>query len=128
MGTGSIRRLRPSTSAICRSSVSYVSDSPFTSSNVCPAYPSPDTAAATTRTTSSTEMACVCRWVHSGRTIHGSRSTSVLRISNDEPPGPTIIPARSSVTGMPVDLSTSPTSSRLCRWGLTCPVGTRPPR
>lgn len=85
--------------------------------------------ATSTATTSSRKIAWPELLVHRGSTIHGKRDTSERKISNELPPGPTTIPARKQVTGIPEDWSTPSTSSRLVRCLLTKPEdGTRPPR
>ncbi|MNW50802.1 hypothetical protein D3C74_282650 [compost metagenome] len=55
--------------------------------------------------------------VQRGRIMTGNLRTSLTKIGNDEPCGPTIKPARIVVTGTPKDFNTRSTSRRLrkCR-------------
>ena len=66
--------------------------------------------------------------VQLGHAMRGSRWTSRVIISADEPPGPRTRPARTVVTGIPVLASASSTSCLDLRWAETSPDGTIPPR
>ena len=79
--------------------------------------------------TSPTAMGWAMDFTHEGHTITLSRSTRYCSISYELPLAPIIREALSSVTGMPPEASTSPTSFLLLMWGdMWRPASCSPPR
>jgi hypothetical protein len=79
--------------------------------------------------TSATAIGWVRVRTHRGVTIAGRCSTSCRVISQEIPPWPTMIPARSVVTGTPPPVSSFSTSRRLRRCADSASASSpRPPR
>ena len=79
--------------------------------------------------TSSTAIGWVGVETQRGTTMAGRFLTSWRVSSQEIPPAPTMMPARSAVTGTPVEPSSSSTSRRERRWGDSSPSSApSPPR
>ncbi len=77
---------------------------------------------------SASAIGCVSVDTQRGITIPGSRSTSARIVSNAALPAPTIIAARSVVTGTDPDLSARAVSRLLWRCSERSASSPRPPR